>query len=294
MKNCTLLDFKQLMDEILNFFLDHAGRYLRENSLLADLEIKDEFEESEQQTFIGLMVELSQMQFYGAMCTVQDLLNLLGQINTVIVGISAYRQQQINEKYSEILNKYIDLVADGGGKVYTYNPSLKRRINGILNVQKRYAPLLNKKLEIFYSELVSYAQQNGPFKNASQAVQLILPILQIKFRAFDLQWVQSKVNENQQKILDLTEARKNNEKKENCEGDDFDVSFKIQDRTYLNQIKELQNENNKWEQFLQHPEQHFPQQKQLPFNTAYCDEVLINHLRRHRNLMAKILVNHSG
>lgn len=226
--------------------------------------------------------------------SVQDLLNLLGQINTVIEGIRDYRQQQINEKYSEILNKYIELVVDEGGRVYTYNPSLKRRINGILNIRKRYAPLLHKKLEIFYSELTGYAQKNGRFKNASQAVQLILPTLQIKFREFDLQWVQSRLETNKQKILDLTEARKNNENKDTCEDDDFGVSFKIQDRTYLNQIRELQNENKKWEQFLQHPERYFPQQKQLPFNTAYCDEVLVNHLRRHRNLMVKILVHHSG
>jgi hypothetical protein len=165
MKNCTLLDFKQLMDEILNCFLDHAGRYLRENNLLVDLEIKDEFEESEQQTFIGLMVELSQMQSYGAMYTVHDLLNLIDQISIVTTEISDYRQQHINEKYSEILNKYIDLVASDTGKVYAYNPSLKRRINGILNVRKRYAPLLHKKLEIFYSELTVYAQHD-PKKNS--------------------------------------------------------------------------------------------------------------------------------
>lgn len=289
MKNCTLFDFEQLMDEILNCFLDHAGRYLRENNLLADLEIKDEFEESEQQVFIGLMVELSQMQFYGEMYTVQDLLNLIDQISTVTTEISDYRQQQLNEKYSEILNKYIDLVASDTGKVYAYNPSLKRRINGILNVRKRYAPLLNKKLEIFYSELIVYVQKNGRFKNASQAVHLILPTLQIKFREFDVQWVQSRLEVNKQKILDLTDAIKNNEKKEICEDDDFDIPFKIQDRTYLNQIKELQNENKKWEQFLQHPERYFPQQKQLPFNTAYCDEVLVSHLRRRPDLLKKII-----
>ncbi len=291
MKKCTLLDFKQLMDEILNCFLDHAGRYLRENSLLADLEIKDEFEESEQQTFIGLMVELSQMQFYGAMYTVQDLLNLIDQISTVIAELGDYRQQKINEQYSEILNKYIDLVVSDTGKVYAYNPSLKRRINGILNIRKRYVPLLNKKLEIFYLELTAYAQKNGKFKNTSQAVQLILPTLQIKFREFDLQWVQSRIDENQQKILDLTGIIKKNEKKKTYEEDDFDVPFKIQDRTYLNQIRELQNENKKWELFLQHPKRHFPQQKQLPFNTAYSDEILVNHLRRCPELVREIIEN---
>ena len=239
MKNCTLVDFKQLMDEILNFFLDHAGRYLRENNLLADTDIKDEFEDLEQQSLIKLMAEHSQMQLSEEMYSVQDLLNLLDQISTVTAGLNDYRQQQINEQYSEILNRYIDLVIEDTGKVYVYNPSLKRRINGILNVRKRYAPLLHKKLEIFYSELTVYAQKNGRFKNASQAVQLILPTLQIKLREFDLQWVQSRLEANKQKILDLTEARKNNEKKEICEDDDFDMSFKIQDKTYLNQIREL-------------------------------------------------------
>ena len=232
MKNCTLVDFKQLMDEILNFFLDHAGRYLRENNLLADTDIKDEFEDLEQQSLIKLMAEHSQMQLSEEMYSVQDLLNLLDQISTVTAGLNDYRQQQINEQYSEILNRYIDLVIEDTGKVYVYNPSLKRRINGILNVRKRYAPLLHKKLEIFYSELTVYAQKNGRFKNASQAVQLILPTLQIKLREFDLQWVQSRLEANKQKILDLTEARKNNEKKEICEDDDFDMSFKIQDKTY--------------------------------------------------------------
>ena len=42
-------------------------------------------------------------------------------------------------------------------------------------------------------------------------------------------------------------------------------------------------------QFLQHPERYFPQQKQLPFNTAYCDEVLVNHLRRRPDLLKEII-----
>ncbi|WP_151835559.1 hypothetical protein [Acinetobacter johnsonii] len=287
MKNCTLLDFKQLMDEILNSFLDHAGRYLRENELLADADIKDEFEDSERQLLIELMAEHSQMQFLSGMYSVQDLLNLLDQISTVIAELGDYRQQKINQQYSEILNKYIELVIDKSGKVYTYNPSLKRRINGILNIRKRYVPLLNKKLEIFYSELIGYVQKNGRFKNTSQAVQLILPTLQIKFREFDLRWVQSKVNENQQKILDLTEAREKNKKKESDE--DSGTFLKIQDRTYSNQIRKLQNENKKWQQFLQHPDRYFPQHKQLPFNTVYCDEVLVNHLRRCPDLLKEII-----
>ncbi len=196
---------------------------------MSDPDPKTEFEASERKLLVELMVEHQKMQFLGEMYSVQDLLNLISQINTVIVGISDYRQQQINEKYSEILYKYIELVENKSGKVYTYNPSLKRRINGILNVRKRYAPLLHKKLEIFYSELTVYAQKNGRFKNASQAEQLILPTLQIKLREFDLQWVQSRLEANKQKILDLTEARKNNEKKDISEDDDFDMSFKIQD-----------------------------------------------------------------
>ena len=67
------------------------------------------------------------------------------------------------------------------------------------------------------------------------------------------------------------------------------LSWRVWDRTYLNQIRELQNENKKWEQFLQHPERYFPQQKQLPFNTAYCDEVLVNHLRRRPDLLKEII-----
>lgn len=291
MKKCTLVDFKQLMDEILNCFLDHAGHYLRENNLLADTDIKDEFEYFEQQSVIGLMAEHSQMQFLEEMYSVQDLLNLLDQISTVTAVISDYRQQQINEKYSDILNRYIELVIEDSGRVYAYNPSLKRRINGVLNVRKRYAPLLNKKLEIFYSELITYVKKNGMFKNTTQAVQLILPILQIKFREFDLKWVQSRLEANKQKILDLAEARKNNERAERREDDDFDVSFKIQDRTYLNQIRELQNENKKWEQLLQRPDRYFPQQKQLPFNTVYSDEILVNRLRRHRDVLVRIIEN---
>ena len=80
------------MDEILNSFLDHAGRYLRENDLLADADIKDEFEDSERQLLIELMAEHSQMQFLSGMYSVQDLLNLLDQISTVIAELGDYRQ----------------------------------------------------------------------------------------------------------------------------------------------------------------------------------------------------------
>jgi hypothetical protein len=148
---------------------------------------------------------------------------------------------------------------------------------------------LHKKLEIFYSELTGYAQKNGRFKNASQAVQLILPTLQIKFREFDLQWVQSRLETNKQKILDLTEARKKNEKKKPVKMMILVRHLKFRIAPILNQIRKLQNENKKWEQFLQHPERYFPQQKQLPFNTVYCDEVLVNHLRRRPDLLKEII-----
>ena len=98
MKNCTLLDFEQLQDEILNCFLDHAGRFLREHKIISDPDPKTEFEASEREILVELMVEHSQMQFFGETYSVQDLLNLLGQINTVIEGIRDYRQQQIKEK----------------------------------------------------------------------------------------------------------------------------------------------------------------------------------------------------
>jgi hypothetical protein len=96
--------------------LDHAGRFLREHKIISDPDPKTEFEASEREFLVELMVEHSQMQFFGETYSVQDLLNLLGQINTVIEGIRDYRQQQINEKYSEILNKYIELVVDEGGE----------------------------------------------------------------------------------------------------------------------------------------------------------------------------------
>ena len=295
MKKCTSHDFKQLLDEILNCFLDHAGRYLRENNLLADADIKDEFEDFEQQSLIKLMAEYSPTQLSGGMYLVQDLLDIIEQIHDVIVKLNEYKQQQINDEYSRILNKYIDLIVDNTGFWYVYNSSLRRRINGIFNVRKRYQPLLDKKLDIFYSSLTAYVLKHGKFKNPSQAVQLILPELRIKFKAFDLQWIQSKLEANNQEILDLSEARKNNEKNAITENEDFDDfydledSIKIQDRTYLNQINNLKNENKKLEQMLKDPDRYLPQQKQLPFNTVYIDEVLMNHLRRCPDLMREII-----
>ncbi|MCJ8161976.1 hypothetical protein [Acinetobacter zhairhuonensis] len=286
MKNCSVREFNQLVDEILNGFIDQAGPFLKEKKALTETDLKVEFEASEQQLLIKLMVEYSHMPLLDGMYSVQDLLNLLNLISVEIAGLNNYRQQQINERYSEILNRYIDLVLDESGSIYVYNQGLRRRINGILNVRKRYALLLNKKLEIFYSELRAYVQRNGKFKNASQAVQLILPTLQIKFREFDLQWVRNKVAENQKRIEELIDTRTVNETR----GEDSLGSFiTVQDRTFLNQIGELQNENKKWEQFLVNPDKHFPQQKKLPFNTAYCDEVLLNHLRRRSDLIKEII-----
>jgi anthranilate/para-aminobenzoate synthase component I len=55
------------------------------------------------------------------------------------------------------------------------------------------------------------------------------------------------IRENKQKILDLTEARKKMKRKKPVK-DDFGTSFKIQDRTYSNQIKnyrtKIKNGNN--------------------------------------------------
>lgn len=289
MKKCTSHDFKQLLDEILNCFLDHAGRYLRYKKIMEDPNPKSEFEELEQQALISLMKENTQIPFFDETYSVQDLLDIIEQIHDVIVKLNEYKQQQINDEYSRILNKYIDLIMDNTGFWYVHNSSLRRRINGIFNVRKRYQPLLDKKLDIFYSSLTAYVLKPGKFKNTSQAVRLILPELQIKFKAFDLQWIQSKVETNNQEILDLNEARKNNAKKATRDEDDFDISIKIQDRTYLNQSNNLKRENKKLEQILQDPVRYLPQQKQLPFNTVYIEEVLMNHLRRCPDLIREII-----
>jgi NADH:ubiquinone oxidoreductase subunit len=144
--------------------------------------------------------------------------------------------------YKPILYAYLEL--DFDQHVFQH-PKLQRRINGIKNVKKRYEGNLYEKREIIYRVLRESANTNGRWKSVTAAINDVYPTLEKELKAFDQNWVKNRIAENNSKIAKLQEALENNKKRYKRAGD-----IKIQDRTYINYIKSLEEKNREFRQAL--------------------------------------------
>lgn len=216
-----------------------------------------------------------------------ELANLLERIVQLKEKLKTLEMSQINKEreqgYKQILHDYIKLEFHH----HTFeHPKLKRRINGIINVQKRYEGNLYQKREIIYRVLRETANQNGCWSTVTEVVNDVYPILEKEFKAFDRTWITYRIEKNNKSIESLKRDLEKNKKRRYSSTD-----IRFQDRSFSNQIKMLERENIKFTQSLSAYNVADVLNKQLAFNSNDQEQTIINHIRNCPELLAEIIKN---
>jgi hypothetical protein len=278
MMKITNEDINILEAEMLNCYLYHIGGvgHLEEQQAFSAEEI--EFIKKCMADEISLRGEAQFSQFY-------ELNRLLDRIVQLKEELLDMEDNQKNKHsvvgYKPILYAYLEL--DFDQHVFQH-PKLQRRINGIKNVKKRYEGNLYEKREIIYRVLRESANTNGRWKSVTAAINDVYPTLEKELKAFDQNWVKNRIAENNSKIAKLQEALENNKKRYKRAGD-----IKIQDRTYINYIKSLEEKNRKFRQALKAYNVADILKKKIAFNSNDQEQTLLNHVRNCPELLAEII-----
>jgi hypothetical protein len=278
MMKITNEDINILEAEMLNCYLYHIGGvgHLEEQQTFSAEEI--EFIKKCMADEISLRGEAQLSQFYE----LNRLLDRIAQLKEELLDMEDNKKNKHSVVgYKPILYAYLEL--DFDQHVFQH-PKLQRRINGIKNVKKRYEGNLYEKREIIYRVLRETAKIKGRWKSVTAAINDVYPILQQEFKAFDQNWITSRITENTTKIAQLQDALENNKKRNSGLGD-----IRIRDQTYINHIKSLEEENSKFTLALNAHNVADVLEKMLPFNSNDQEQTILNHARNCPELLAEII-----
>lgn len=276
MKKINNEDISALEAEMLNCYLYHVGG-------VGALEEQKEFSADEIVFIKKCMADkLARKSQHLPLHELSQLLDRIAQLKEELQGMGDKQKNKHSVVgYKSILYEYLKL--DFDQHVFQHQ-KLQRRINGINNVKKRYERNLYQKREIIYRVLREMAHANGRWKAVTAAINDVYPILEKEFKAFDQNWLKSRIAENTIKISELQNALKNNKKRHHDP-----CGIKIQDRTYINYIKSLEEENNKFIAALNAHNVADILDKTLAFNSDDQEQTIINHVRNCPELLADII-----
>ena len=194
--------------------------------------------------------------------------------------IQNYNEECIKETQAAFKQFMRDYEQIGIDYAAISRPKIKNKVKGIRNMRMRYEKNVYPKLEIFYDLLKERAVIQGRWLSVNAAVREILPELKNKFLEYDRQQITNKIEANKIYI----------EENEQLLMHGTDMDFKYYKRHHVQkQQSELVEENRQLEQMLQSKDLSYALKKKSPFNTEYLDEVLMNNLRRNKNLMLKVI-----
>jgi len=206
--------------------------------------------------------------------------NLLFELLSIFENYKHKSAQENNTVFKQFMRSYeltgIDCAA-------IYNPKIKKKVRGIRNMRIRYEKDVYPKLEIFYDLLKEKVEIQGKWSSVNVAVRDILPALKNKFLEYDHQKIINKIEENKIYIEENKKLLMNG----------TDTDFKYYKRHHVQKWQsELVEENRQLEQMLQSNDLSYALKKKSPFNTEYLDEVLMNNLRKNKELMNLVIINH--
>lgn len=191
--------------------------------------------------------------------------------------------KQIQKKrYSEILQAYVDIdknICSG------LNLKIEKKIKGILSVRVRYEKKLYPKREILYRVLREQTKVKGRWTNLNQAVTSIMPILEERYRDFDLECIRIELTQRRELLCSLEKASLEAKSKRAEEQE-----IVRQQRKFLNQIRKAKIEIKRLEKLLLLKNPSYELKHKSPFNTEYKEESIIHHLRECRDILKEILI----
>lgn len=211
MKKILDEDFEILTVELLNCYLSdsYSPESMKPQKIFTHNEIelikKHMLDVIENQSLsLPRMYIYTKKEIYDLMGQLCHLLYQINQLKKLLNKTDSNRKDQERVKsYRVILQNLIDI---DQVRVRLNNKTLKRHIQGMVNVQKRYDGNLYQKRKVIYRVLRERVIEQGPWPTVTAAVNDIYPVLMKEFDAFDRQWITSRINENICKIERLKKA----------------------------------------------------------------------------------------
>ena len=209
----------------------------------------------------------------------ENFLNIVSDLLKLQKNIKKKSLNESKENLKKIMKIYELMGIDYAAIL---RPRIKNKVKGIRNMRLRYEKKLYPKLEIFYDLLKEKVEIQGKWPSVNVAVRDILPELKNKFLEYDRQQIIKKIEENKIYI----------EENEQLLMHGTDMDFKYYKRHHVKkQQSKLIEENRQLEQMLQSNDLSYALKKKSPFNTEYLDEVLMNNLRRNKEIMSLCIIN---
>ncbi len=191
-------------------------------------------------------------------------------------------KKEIKKRYSQLLQDYVKLDKDiCSGR----NPVIERKIKGLLAVKSRYEKKLYPKHKILYEVLHEQAKIKGRWSNLNQAVTSIMPILEERYKDFDLECIRIELTQKRELLCSIEKASLEVKSKRVEEQE-----IVRQQRKFLNQIRKAKTEIKRLEKLLLLNNPSYELKHKSPFNTEYREEGIIHHLRECREILKEILI----
>lgn len=201
--------------------------------------------------------------------SINDLIIILDQLATLKNKLEGLNDSEKNKLYKDILHQYSGLDLLGHG---FKNPSLKQRIIKGRSFKGGYQKIVKDKKQIFFDLLVEQTKNGRKYKNISQAVKNNIDEVMHRFQEFDERWINSKLEINRGKILELQQenayASLTASKKEMIKMEITKLS------TFVQLLEDSLNSGYPFEKL----------NNILPYNTVSLEEVLMKVLRVEKSI----------
>ncbi|AXY58335.1 hypothetical protein CDG60_03475 [Acinetobacter chinensis] len=275
MKKIDRSDYEELLHELMACF-----KFLLTSQLKMPME---NLKFPDHEAHYTLLKDFRKKIFYGF--HVLPLYEIAEKIKTCLIIFDSLSQKNHNQLYREALYLYVK----EGYPIYGFdNKKLKNRINGLLNVRKRYEENLYKKREVLYRVLREEVAVKGKWNNLNSAVSDSYLKINYEFELFNREWVKNEMIKLQDKIKENEYALKvNRNKKYNEELINF------QNRSFENVIHNCKKQYEKLEKSLKAKNVSDILGKKLAFHSDYQEESIINHLRNCPELLQEIIIGYT-
>lgn len=271
MKNDELVvEIGEMLEEIFQNYLC----YFNVEGCIA---YRPEYSDQEKNKIVAHMDLNQECSFEFVNLKGSDFQKLLSDLVHIIQNHNKEYMKETQAAFKQFMRSYertgIDYAA-------IHSLKIKNKVKGIRNMRIRYEKNVYPKLELFYDLLKEKVAIQGKWLSVNAAVREILPELKNRFLEYDRQKILSKIEENKIYIGQNEQLL--------MHGTEMD--FKYYKRHHVQkQQSELVEENRLFEQMLQSNDLSYTLKKQSPFNTVYLDEVLMNNLRRNKELMLMVI-----
>jgi len=205
--------------------------------------------------------------------------DILIELNDIKQNFATGSTKENTEVFKKFMQNYEALIVD---TTLILNPKIRNKIKGIRGMRIRYEKSLYPKRDIFYALLREKVAKQGKWPSVNAAIREIFPELKTKFLKHDQQQLKDKIALNETDISDCEEVLK--------QADDAE-DFKYYKRhDYKKRLNNLKHENAKLRHRLELCTSPHVLKKQSPFNTIYLDEILMNNLRRNKELLDEVII----